>query len=45
MKKNIGLIQRDEIEKVDSSSGEDSDMPDLWKSLPPGLHHGLLDID
>ena len=45
MEKNIGLIQRDEIEKVDSSSGEDSDMPDLWESLPPGLHHGLLDID
>lgn len=45
MEKNIGLIQRNVVGKADSSSGEDSDMPDLWESLPPVVHHGLLDGD
>jgi len=45
MEKNIGLIESNKIEIAKSSSDEDSDMPDLWESLPPVVHHALLDSD
>lgn len=38
MEKSIGLIQSTQTEVVKSSSDEDSDMPDLWDSLPTGYN-------
>lgn len=47
MERNIGLVHRNREEKQKSSSDDDSDMPDLWDSLPlsPSMHTGMLDSE